>query len=48
MTENVNTITFVIVVEGKIVAEFNKYDEAYAETRRIAYTTTKPVTLTRK
>lgn len=48
MAGNVNTITFVIIIEGKIVAEFNKYDEAYAETRRIAYTTTKTVTLTSK
>jgi len=48
MVGNVNTITVVIIIDGKIVAEFDKYDKAYAETRRIAYTTTKPVTLTRK
>lgn len=39
---------FVIVIDDKIVAEFDSYDKAYAEFRKIALTTKKDVILKHK
>lgn len=45
---NVNTITYVVAVDGVVVGEYDNYDKAYHELRAFGLLVTVPVTLTSK
>ena len=45
---NVNTVTYIVAVDGVVVGEYTNYDKAYHELRAFGLLVTVPVTLTTK